>query len=152
MTVPDVWEKEGKRGGEIPIAEYFLFTSHSWVTTSSVHLPSVFLSCVSLPLVCPCACFLSLILSHISLAHASKCLQHPALYLQSMWDEMCPWDVCVCIVCGSVCTCVTSCVQMLMHVGSFECFFLWFVYWNIDSSTVQSMQLPNVLLLYELTK
>lgn len=29
MTVPDVCEKEGETGEEIPIAESFLFTSHS---------------------------------------------------------------------------------------------------------------------------
>lgn len=48
---------------------------------------------------------------------APKCLQHPALYLQSMWDEM---IVCICVyVCVHyLCTCVTLCIpSTCMWVG-----------------------------------
>lgn len=99
--------EEKRGGGELfQVLILVLFISHSWLTTSSVHLPqlafpvslSVLILCASLPLTLICPSFLAFLLSykeHHLFVHTPKCLQHPVLYLQSMWDEMCVF-VCVC--------------------------------------------------------
>lgn len=126
--------EKSRRRRIIPSADSFLFISHSWVTTSSVHLPPDPLSCLSLSLSLICPSFparLPLFLS-LSLSRIISCLlTHPNVsnILLSIY-RACGMK-CVCVeVCVCVCECVSAlysgsrvCLCVYIYVGS-----LWSVF------------------------
>lgn len=91
LLFPRDKERGGRKRRLIPSAESFIFLY--LIPESPLHLSTYPLSPVclsaSLPLIRPSLLAFSLPSSHkehLLFVHAPKCLQHPALYLQSMWD------------------------------------------------------------------
>lgn len=89
------WEEKGGGGGIIPSAESFLFISHSWVTTSSVHLPLALLSSLSLSSVPSSLLSPFLYISlFLGASLVCSCTQMSATSC-SLFTEHVGWNVCV---------------------------------------------------------